>query len=122
MTIYTDPTRDYDRHPERVNFEQIVESGNLDRLMNFVEAFIRKGHNPEDPRDEMYAIMGITPDYLDFVKHDLENRPKPTTPPHANHSGFNAASHPQGPTTTHQSGGKGRIQKKVFGFGPEDDM
>lgn len=121
MTVHPDPTIDYERHPGRVDFERIRESGNIDELMNFVEAFIRRGHNPENPNDEMYAIMGITPVYLDFMKHDFESRPKPAPVQKPNPSGFNTASQPHVAGKKQQHGG-GKARTQRLGFGPEDDM
>lgn len=115
MRINPDPTVDYARHPGRVNFERIRESGNIDMLMNYLEAFRSRGHNPEDPRDEMYAIMGITPEYFDFIKHEMETKPAPKAPEKPT-----PPSSQPGPSAQQHHGGKSRTQR--LGFGPEEDM
>lgn len=113
--INVDPTIDYDRHPGRVDFEKIRESGNLDQLMNYFEAFIRKGHDPHNPRDEMYAIMGVSPVYFDFIKHEMETRPQAQAPAKPQ-----IPSSPSPSMQKNHQGGKARTQR--LGFGPEDDM
>ena len=115
MRINPDPTVDYARHPGRVNFERIRESGNIEMLMNYLEAFRSRGHNPEDPRDEMYAIMGITPEYFDFIKHEMETKPAPKATEKPAPS-----SQPEPSMQKAHQGGKSRTQR--LGFGPEDDM
>ncbi len=118
MPIYADPTVDYSRHKGRVDFEAIRESGNSDWLMEYVEAFIARGHDPTDPKDSMYAIMGITPEYLDFMKHDFEEKAKLG----------NQAGKPKQPLTqsnapVQQQAHGGKRHGKGFRntFSPEDD-
>lgn len=119
MAIYKDPTIDYSRHQGRVNFETIVEGGNVEALMNYYEAFIRRGHDPSDPNDEMYAIMGVSPEYFDHIRHGMEERKLQDTDVFFN----KAAKDPNQKTSapTHGAGhGRGKTQK--LGFGPEDDI
>lgn len=74
MAIYSDSLSDYTRHPARLEFERIREKGDSSELEAMVQQFISKGHDPNDPNDAMYKILGITPDLLGFLQHEIEER------------------------------------------------
>lgn len=112
-TIFSDPSLDYTKHPGRLKFERIRESGNIDLLMNYIEAFISKGHNLGDGRDEMYAIMGISPDFLDAMKHEFAEQKLANTDVFFNKAAKKALVKPEGsgPGASH---GKSKKLKNTF--------
>lgn len=120
MAIYADPTADYARDKRRINFERIRESGNVEELENFMEAFIARGHDPNDPRDEMWSIMGVTPEYFDFMRHEMAASKLANTDKVFKQAAGKPVS---APAMTQEKSGNAHGKGKRHGltFGPEDE-
>lgn len=80
MTKHIDPAKDPNKDPRRLRFEKMQQDGTAtyDEVMKLVQEFIALGHNPKDPTDEMYVILGITPEFLETMLFTLRTQPTAT--------------------------------------------
>lgn len=65
-----DAAHDVEHDKRHAKFEQIKhmpEGAQYVALSNLIEEFIAAGHNPRDPSDLMFQILGITPEFLESL-------------------------------------------------------
>ncbi len=79
MTIHADPSFDPSKDPRRLRFEKMQkEGGTYEELFQLIQEFIALGHNPKDPTDGMYVILGISPEFLETMLFTLRTQPDAT--------------------------------------------
>lgn len=80
MTIHIDPSADPGKDPRRIRFEKMQHEGGgtYEELMALIQEFVALGHNPKDPTDGMYVILGITPEFLETMLFTLRTQPDAT--------------------------------------------
>ncbi len=79
MTIHADPAKDPGKDPRRARFEKMRDNGGTyAELVAIIREFVALGHNPKDPTDEMYVILGITPEFLETMMFTLRTHPDAT--------------------------------------------
>lgn len=68
-----------EKDPRRQKFDELKSLADTDprkyqALMALVEEFIIAGHNPRNPTDVMFEILGITPEFLEGLLFSLKQQ------------------------------------------------
>jgi hypothetical protein len=80
MTIHADPSVDPTTDPRRAIFHQLCERKDIEGLRRLILQFIAEGHNPKDPTDSMFEILGITPEFLALTLFTLQHEAEDIQP------------------------------------------
>lgn len=70
-----DATVDAEHDSRRLQFDKIKHMPEKEQyvaLSALIEEFIAAGHNPRDPRDIMFEILGISPEFLEAMLFALK--------------------------------------------------
>jgi hypothetical protein len=70
-----DASHDADHDKRRTKFDAIKhmpQEAQYVALTALIEEFIAAGHNPRDPRDLMFQILGISPEFLESMLFALK--------------------------------------------------
>lgn len=72
-----DASLDAEHDKRRLRFDKIKhmpENQQYTSLSALIEEFIAAGHNPRDPNDVMFNILGISPEFLEALLFALKKK------------------------------------------------